>query len=474
MSKGLGALVFIAGVAGLGYWGVKSHAVTMENKIAEGVAPIVAETVHPLTAEVHGRDIVLSGTADTQAELDAIVAALDAVDGRRVVDAVGVEVLPVVDPYETTLAKAADGSVMALGYAPNRVAAEAVTETAALPLGHGAPEGWQEAMAHAVAALAELNEGSFTLTGTATTLSGVAQTPEAKRAASKAVKSVEGFDAAVAIDVVDPGIIAFTTAYNAGSGFTAKGVVPEAVGAKGVADALKLSETPKLDVTAAKLDGVAEALAALRANADQLDAFKVTGDNQGLTISASVLPGLDTDTVAAALRKAVGSKVRLKVVAAATPTEGATRVNALTGRTQVAAGGIWITPPTFEPTREACTEAAMEMASATPIRFVTGSAALDPVSLATINRLTGIIHLCTRDPGMRVVIGGHTDAQGDDAANYVLSHARAKAVRDALIERGIKPSRMTAIGYGETEPIADNETKEGRAMNRRTTFVWPH
>ncbi len=73
---------------------------------------------------------------------------------------------------------------------------------------------------------------------------------------------------------------------------------------------------------------------------------------------------------------------------------------------------------------------------------------------------------------MIVVIGGHTDAQGDDAMNYKLSVGRARAVRDALLARGLQPNRLMAIGYGETQPVADNATPEGRAKNRRTTFVW--
>jgi len=62
MSKGLGALVFVAGVAALGYWGARSHAVTMENKIDEGAGAVIAQTVHPMSVAVSGRDITLTGT----------------------------------------------------------------------------------------------------------------------------------------------------------------------------------------------------------------------------------------------------------------------------------------------------------------------------------------------------------------------------------------------------------------------------
>lgn len=69
---------------------------------------------------------------------------------------------------------------------------------------------------------------------------------------------------------------------------------------------------------------------------------------------------------------------------------------------------------------------------------------------------------------LKVEIGGHTDNVGDDSSNQVLSDNRAKAVRDWLIENGIAADRLTHKGYGETEPIASNDTEEGRAQNRRT------
>jgi outer membrane protein OmpA-like peptidoglycan-associated protein len=69
---------------------------------------------------------------------------------------------------------------------------------------------------------------------------------------------------------------------------------------------------------------------------------------------------------------------------------------------------------------------------------------------------------------MRIEVGGHTDNVGNDAANQLLSEERANAVRDFLIAHGIEASRVVAKGYGETRPVATNDTDEGRALNRRT------
>jgi OmpA-OmpF porin, OOP family len=67
-------------------------------------------------------------------------------------------------------------------------------------------------------------------------------------------------------------------------------------------------------------------------------------------------------------------------------------------------------------------------------------------------------------------VAGHTDADGSDASNQTLSEARARAAVEYLATKGVGADRLKAAGYGETQPIADNTTKEGKAKNRRITF----
>lgn len=77
-------------------------------------------------------------------------------------------------------------------------------------------------------------------------------------------------------------------------------------------------------------------------------------------------------------------------------------------------------------------------------------------------------------PGMDAIIEGHTDSNGTDAYNIGLSQRRADTVRQALItQHGISPSRLSAVGYGESRPIATNDTAEGRYTNRRVMVVIP-
>jgi outer membrane protein OmpA-like peptidoglycan-associated protein/tetratricopeptide (TPR) repeat protein len=90
---------------------------------------------------------------------------------------------------------------------------------------------------------------------------------------------------------------------------------------------------------------------------------------------------------------------------------------------------------------------------------------LKPESRSELDKL---VQLLNENPGLKIEISGHTDNIGQPATNLTLSNNRAKAVVTYLVEHKIAPQRLTAKGYGETRPLADNTTEEGRAMNRRT------
>ena len=74
-------------------------------------------------------------------------------------------------------------------------------------------------------------------------------------------------------------------------------------------------------------------------------------------------------------------------------------------------------------------------------------------------------------PFATALIEGHTDSVGSDAYNLKLSDRRAKSVYDYLTSRGVDPGRLSSIGKGESAPIADNETEEGRQQNRRVMLI---
>jgi outer membrane protein OmpA-like peptidoglycan-associated protein/Tol biopolymer transport system component len=102
------------------------------------------------------------------------------------------------------------------------------------------------------------------------------------------------------------------------------------------------------------------------------------------------------------------------------------------------------------------------------IFFETGKATLSPQSRLELGKA---IDLMKTNPTMIIEVGGHTDNVGEDATNMKLSHDRAKSVRDYIVNAGIASVRIQAKGYGESNPVATNDTDEGRKTNRRTEFV---
>jgi outer membrane protein OmpA-like peptidoglycan-associated protein len=102
------------------------------------------------------------------------------------------------------------------------------------------------------------------------------------------------------------------------------------------------------------------------------------------------------------------------------------------------------------------------------IRFDVNKATLKPESMGPINK---IYKLMTKYPDLNFSVEGHTDSDGDVAANQKLSEARAKTVMDKLIAMGISPDRLKYKGFGESKPIDTNATPEGKANNRRVEFV---
>ncbi|MFY0645094.1 MAG: OmpA family protein [Bacteroidia bacterium] len=101
------------------------------------------------------------------------------------------------------------------------------------------------------------------------------------------------------------------------------------------------------------------------------------------------------------------------------------------------------------------------------IFFETGKDAIKAESFENLDKLVEILNTY---PGAKVKIEGHTDDVGEDADNLLLSQNRADAVKRYMVTKGVEESRMTATGYGETQPIADNGSAEGRALNRRVDF----
>lgn len=115
-------------------------------------------------------------------------------------------------------------------------------------------------------------------------------------------------------------------------------------------------------------------------------------------------------------------------------------------------------PPKTEVTNE-------EIKLKEKVEFETDSATLLPVSTPLLDEVVSVMKEHPEIEHVRV--GGHTDSKGDKAHNMKLSDDRAASVKQYLVDHGVAADRLASKGYGETRPIADNKTEEGRAQNRR-------
>jgi outer membrane protein OmpA-like peptidoglycan-associated protein len=102
------------------------------------------------------------------------------------------------------------------------------------------------------------------------------------------------------------------------------------------------------------------------------------------------------------------------------------------------------------------------------IQFDIGSDQLKPESMNVVKEVAAALE---KQPVMRLVIEGHTDSTGDATKNLDLSSRRAESVKAALVKLGISADRLTTQGFGQTRPMAPNDTPQGRAENRRVEFV---
>jgi OOP family OmpA-OmpF porin len=102
------------------------------------------------------------------------------------------------------------------------------------------------------------------------------------------------------------------------------------------------------------------------------------------------------------------------------------------------------------------------------IQFETGSAVIKPASYEALDE---ILKSSVVAEGLKIGVYGHTDNVGNPDANQLLSEARASAVKNYLVRKGLLAKRVESKGFGQDQPIADNSTAAGKAKNRRVQIV---
>ncbi len=102
------------------------------------------------------------------------------------------------------------------------------------------------------------------------------------------------------------------------------------------------------------------------------------------------------------------------------------------------------------------------------ILFAKASASLQSEAVANLKKLSAILN---KYPDTNILVEGHTDSDGSEEYNQQLSERRANAVANQLKSYGVAPARFTAMGYGESQPVASNDTEEGKRQNRRVEIA---
>jgi outer membrane protein OmpA-like peptidoglycan-associated protein len=215
-------------------------------------------------------------------------------------------------------------------------------------------------------------------------------------------------------------------------------------------------------VAVASVVGVLGAWSVVRVEGD------LTGRTRSALQAAGLRVGVDVDGRDAVVDAGSGSRAELEraaAVVAALPGVRTVRIGGTPWAGAGAPGGPAPGPATgTPPTGTAGTSAAPDLV----VRFGTGDVALAGGDRTALDALAERVRA---DQRLRIRVAGHADARGGGSANLRLSRERAGAVVAYLVAAGVPAERLTAEAYGDTRPVAGNDTARGRALNRRVELV---
>lgn len=430
--------------------------------------------------EVSGDAVMVSGVASSQGIANSVLGLLqERVVGELVTD---ITIYDDGKDFALSVTKSEDGSLsVTSGKLPFGVTENTFGLTPSTSVSQAAIEDESGAfdpnVKTALKALEPLQSGSVDVTSDRVSLVGVARTPieelETMTALSVLPKAIERD---VDITVLDDGTPpAYEVEFVAARGVSVDGKLPTGLQADDIGRILGLS----VNGAAARTGLMGEADADKGSIADfgkwlpELDEGTLRIDDGAVSVVGVVSPGADLELVRRGMTRTMGQGVSIELTEPAIlPPRGTVRTNVLTQLSERFAGVAWMPVLQFDPTVASCEKQTNAALAGNKVNFVTGSARLDAQSVRALNLVGAIVRRCVERAGLKAEIQGHTDAQGSDANNQLLSQQRAESVVDALVARGVPETGLTGVGYGETQPIADNGTAEGRAANRRTTFKW--
>jgi OOP family OmpA-OmpF porin len=408
------------------------------------------------TIAVAGRDVSLGAEAFSEEARSAAVKSVEAVPGVRLVDD-ETRLVPEARPFVWS-AERDVVRVTLTGSAPLPATKARLTEAARGALGgvevadqmklaRGAPAHFDEAAALLLGQIAKLKDGKFTISDGAVSLSGMARELGDREAIAAALKSLpEGFKVA-ANDLKAPPYVFQVNKDPVASTLTLSGNVPNdsshaAITAAAARKFLSEKVVDNLKTSIGAPGGFTAAVVPALGALSRLSTGTLVVSDREVKLSGDAL----YDGAALQIRSGLGKDF---------PQNWQFKAD------------ISVKPAVAPVDATVCQQLFSELLGKTSIRFETGKADIDPDSAGLLDRL---VEIALRCPASNIEVAGHTDADGDDAANQALSEKRAQAVVDYLVKAGLPAARFTATGFGATQPLVPNDSDEGKAQNRRIEF----
>jgi OOP family OmpA-OmpF porin len=430
----------------------------LESDLAARTAAALKDTVLDKTKiAVAGRDITFSADAFSEDGRRSAVASVEAVPGVRLVNdetRLVPEARPFVWSAERDVVRVTLGGSTPLPAIKARLLDAARGSLAGvdiadrMSLSRGAPPRFDAAALLLIDQIGKLKDGKITISDTQVSLSGMARDLGGREAIAAALKNLpEGFSVA-ANEIKAPPYIFQAYKDPVAVTLTLTGYVPDnnvhaalaqAAGRKFFSEKVVDNLKASIGAPSGFANAVIPALGALsRLSTGTLVVsdreVKLSGDALYEAAAGQIRSNLVRD-----IPKGWQAKPEISVKPAAAPVDATV-----------------------------CQQLFSDLLAKGKIRFESGRATIDPDSAGLLDRL---IETALRCPTANIEIAGHTDADGDDGFNQALSEKRAQAVADYLVRAGLPADRFKAMGYGSLQPVAGNDTDEGKAQNRRIEFV---